>query len=54
MTYTCPHCGEILSEEEAESVCDCGCPSCRYYIHNIEDYENEEDDNRAGSEVSDL
>ena len=44
MTYTCPFCGEILTEEEAESVCDCGCPSCRHYF-DVEDYENEEDEN---------
>ena len=29
MNYKCPFCGEILTEDEAESVCDCGCPSCR-------------------------
>jgi phage FluMu protein Com len=25
----CTHCGEKLSEDEYESVCDEGCPSCR-------------------------
>lgn len=43
MKYRCPHCGEILDEEEAAGVEDCGCPSCRYYIHNIEDFVIEED-----------
>lgn len=43
MKYVCPHCGEILAEEEAESVCDCGCPSCRRYF-DVEDYEIESDD----------
>lgn len=40
MIFKCPHCGEILTEEEAESVCDCGCPSCRKYF-DLEDYEKE-------------
>ena len=44
MTYTCPFCGEILTEEEAESVCDCGCPSCRHYF-DVEDYKNDEETN---------
>ena len=31
--YTCPYCGyEMLDESEAESTCDCGCPSCRRII----------------------
>ena len=30
--YTCPHCGEDLTEEEAEQTCDEGCPCCRHII----------------------
>jgi hypothetical protein len=30
--YICPHCGEELTEEEAESTCDEGCPACRCII----------------------
>lgn len=41
MNYKCPYCDEILNEEEAESVCDCGCPSCRHYF-DVEDYETDE------------
>lgn len=37
MTYVCPYCGEILTEEEAESVYDCGCPSCRHFF-DVEDF----------------
>ena len=40
-TFKCPHCGEILTEDEAESVCDCGCPSCRKYF-DLEYYEKED------------
>ena len=29
---TCPHCGENLTEQEYEQVCDCGCPSCRRFF----------------------
>jgi phage FluMu protein Com len=42
MKYVCPHCGEILTAEEAESVCDCGCPSCRMFF-DVEDYEIEDE-----------
>lgn len=27
--YKCPYCGWVMGEDEAESVCDEGCPSCR-------------------------
>jgi len=37
MKYKCPYCGEILNEEEAESVADCGCPSCGRYF-DVDDY----------------
>ena len=46
-TYKCPFCGEIMTEEEAESAYDNGCGSCRRYIDwsdypdQIEDDENE-------------
>lgn len=33
----CPHCDEIITEKEAESVCDCGCPLCRVH-YDVEDY----------------
>ena len=34
--YKCPNCGEGLTEEEAEQVCDEGCPCCRM-IFDVED-----------------
>lgn len=33
----CHHCGEHLSEEEYDQVCDCGCPSCRYAFEATEE-----------------
>jgi len=36
--YICPYCDYIMDEEEADSTCDCGCPSCRKII-DWEDYE---------------
>ena len=30
--WICPHCGEELTEEEAEDTSDCGCPACRKLI----------------------
>lgn len=39
-TTKCPYCGEDLNEQEAEQVCDCGCPSCRR-MFDLEDYEDE-------------
>ena len=44
-TYTCPYCGEEMTEEEAESAYDCGCGSCRRTI-DWSDYPDqiEEDD----------
>ena len=37
----CPHCGEKMSLDEAEQVCDCGCPFCRRsfdYEDQLEDF----------------
>ena len=43
MKYRCPYCGEILSEQEADQVCDCGCPSCRRSFE-LTDFELEADE----------
>lgn len=45
MTYKCPFCHEIMTEEEAESCGDIGCASCRRTF-DWEDYEDniEEDE----------
>ena len=50
LTFKCPHCCEILTEEEAESVCDCGCPSCRKYF-DIEDFDAEDNEKENPSEA---
>jgi|GEM_PF-4128038 len=50
MTYTCPYCGYEMPEDEAESCCDCGCPSCRRYI-DWEDYPNEIEDAEAHENI---
>jgi len=41
--YICPFCGEVVTEEEGEQVCDCGCPSCRQAFE-LTDFEFEEDE----------
>lgn len=50
MKYECCYCGEILTEEEAETVCDCGCPSCRRAF-DVELYQIEEDETEITPEA---
>ncbi len=51
MKYTCPHCGYEMPEDEAESCCDCGCPSCRRYIDWSDFPDMIEDDAEAHTEL---
>lgn len=45
MKYKCPYCGEILTEEEGDQVCDCGCPSCRRAFE-LTDFEIDDEETR--------
>jgi len=40
-TTGCPYCGEQLTQAEYDSVCDCGCPSCRKGFELTEEEYNE-------------
>jgi len=40
---TCPHCSEVLTKDEYDQVCDCGCPSCRRSFEITEEEYNEID-----------